>query len=275
MVQFTATMLVERPWAPEPGEVAAAVERRFPAIGRVEAVRDPGAQHAAIRIDGAELWLRSAAAPLPAERLAAPIRTHRAWDPEPAIRGHAAHLDISCGGELPGLEGSKAYAAVVHFVTAALVPLAPVTAIFWRAGWVILEPAFFAGAAGEMLAGRMPVGAWVSFAFILPRGHGPSEATGALTLGMKPFVGRELELAPRPGDARTAWNCIGRVARMALDRGVRLAEGARLGDADGGWALTVRERDQWMRPGEPAFVLVTDDSIVDAATLRPRTESVG
>jgi hypothetical protein len=272
MVQFTATMLLERPWAPEAGEVAATVARRFPTIGRVEPA--PGADgRAAIRIDGAEVRLGAVAAPLPAERLAAPMQPMRAWDPEPAIRGHAAHLDISAGGALPGIEGAEAYAAAVHFVTAALVPLAPVTAIFWREGWAMTKPAAFAGAADDILAGRMPVGAWVSCAFVVPRGYEPGEATGAATQGMQPFLGRELELAPRPGDARSAWSCVGRVARMALGGGIRLADGVRLGEAGGAWQLTVRERDHWLRPRQPVFVLVADDSIIDPATLRPRAKA--
>jgi hypothetical protein len=58
---------------------------------------------------------------------------------------------------------------------------------------------------------------------------------------------------------------------MALDRGVKLTDGLRLGAAEGAWAVTVRERDHWLRRGEPAFVLVPDDSIIDAETLKPRT----
>jgi hypothetical protein len=277
MVHFTATMLLERSWAPHAAEVAATVAERFPTIGRVEPAPTPAGdgRMAAIRIEGADIMLRAAAAPLPSERLAAPMKPMRAWDPQPAIRGHAAHLDIGCGGELPGLEGAEAYAAAVHFVTAALVPLAPVTAVFWREGWALSEPATFAAAADEMLGGRMPISAWISCAFIQPSGYAPGQATGAVTQGVQPFLGRELELAPRPGDPRSAWSCLGRVARMALDRSIRLADGIRLGDANGAWTLTVRERDQWLRPRQPAFVLVADDSIIDPETLRPRTAPAG
>jgi hypothetical protein len=118
----------------------------------------------------------------------------------------------------------------------------------------------------------MPLGAWVSFSPVVPRGYPPEQATGMVTYGMRPFIGRELELAPRPGDARSAWRCVARIARLALDRGVRLADGQRLGEAEACPAMTVRERDQWLRRAEPVFVLVADDSIVDAATLQPRSE---
>jgi hypothetical protein len=69
---------------------------------------------------------------------------------------------------------------------------------------------------------------------------------------------------------RSAWRSVGRIARTALDREVKLADGMRLGDAAGQWTITVRERDHWLRKGEPAFVLVADDSMIDAQTLKPR-----
>jgi hypothetical protein len=269
MVQFTATVLLERAWAPDIGGIAAAVEERFPNIGRVEAV--PG--RSAVWIDGAEVALRPGQGRIAAKRLMPPMRPVRNWDPEPAIRGHVAYLDISCGGELPGLEGAEAYAAVVHFVAAAAVGLAPPAAVFWRQGWALSSPATFIGTANDILAGRMPLGAWVSFSTVVPKGYPPGQATGMVTYGMRPFIGRELELAPRPCDPRAAWRSLGRIARSALDQGVTLADGVRLGDAGGEWTLTVRERDHWLRRGEPAFVLVADDSMIDAETLQPRHQA--
>lgn len=266
MVQFTATVLLERPWKPDTGAVAAAVARRFPTIGRVEAVPARSAVH----IDGAEVALRLGTEKIPVARLVPPMRPVRVWDPEPAIRGHVGYLDISCGGDLPGLEGSEAFAAAVHFVATAAAELSPAAAVFWSQGWALSSPANFVGGADEILAGRMPLGAWVSFSTVVPRGYAPAQATGMVTYGMRPFIGRELELAPRPGDPRSAWRCVGRIARMALDRGVKLADGVRLGAAESAWAVTVRERDAWLRRDEPVFVLVADDSIIDAQTLQPR-----
>ncbi len=267
MVQFTATLLLERAWMPDIRAVAAAVGERFPMIGEVEAVPE----RSAVRVDGAEVVLGPATERIPAERLVPPMRPVRAWDPEPAVRGHVAYLDISCGGDLPGLEGSEAYAAVVHFVAAATAGLAPVAAVFWSQGWALSAPDTFADRADELLTGKMPLGAWVSFSTVVPRGYDAAQATGMVTYGMRPFIGRELELAPRPGDPRSAWRCVGRIARMALDRGISLADGVRLRAAEEGWAMTVRERDFWLRRDEPAFVLVADNSIIDPETLKPRS----
>lgn len=266
MVQFTATVLLERPWALDVGAVAAAVAERFPAIGRVEAA--PG--RSGLLIDGAEVAVRPAEGRIAAKRLVPPMRPVRVWDAEPAIRGHVGYVDISSGGKLLGLEGAEAFAAVVHFVAAAVTDIAPAAGVFWSQGWALSSPANFIGAANDILAGRMPLGAWVSFSTVLPKGYAPGEATGMVTYGMRPFIGRELELAPRPCDPRSAWRSVGRIARSALDRRIKLADGVRLGDAAGEWMITVRERDHWLRKGEPVFVLVADDSMIDAETLQPR-----
>ena len=269
MVQFTATVLLDRPWAPDAEAVGAAVAERFPAIGRVEAV--PG--RSAVRIDGAEVTLRPETGRIAANRLVPPMRPVRVWDAEPAIRGHVAYLDIVCSGEAPDVSGAVAYAAAVHFVAAAAAGLAPAAAVFWSLGWALSSPANFIGAAGDLLAGRVPLVAWVSFAPVVPRGYAPGQATGMVTYGMRPFIGRELELAPRPCDAQTAWRSVGRIARSALDGEFRLADGVRLGDAAGQWSITVRERDHWLRKGEPVFALVADDSMIDAATRQPRHQA--
>lgn len=269
MVQFTATVLLERAWAPDAGTIAAAVAERFPSIGAVEAV--PVRQ--AIRIDGAEVALRPGQGRIAANRLVPPMRPVRVWDAEPAIRAHLAYLDIVCNGETPGVDRAVAYAAAVHLVAAAAVGLGPAAAVFWSLGWALSSPANFIGAAGDILAGRVPLVAWVSFAPVVPRGYAPGQATGMVTYGMRPFIGRELELAPRPCDAQTAWRSVGRIARSALAREVRLADGIRLGDAGGQWTITVRECDHWLRKGEPVFVLVAGDSMIDAATLQPRHQA--
>ena len=115
----------------------------------------------------------------------------------------------------------------------------------------------------------MPMGNWISFAPVVPRGYEPGEATGLVTYGMTPFIGRELELAPRPGDPKTAYQCVSTIVQLVLDKGLALHDGQRIEDTDESFALTVRERTYWLRRDESAFVLVSDDAVVDPTTLQP------
>ena len=113
------------------------------------------------------------------------------------------------------------------------------------------------------------MGLWVTFAPVVPRGYEPSAATGLVTYGLRPFIGHELELAPRPGDPKSAYQCLSAIVNLVLDKGLELHDGQRLEDSAESFALTVRERRYWLRRDESAFVLVADDSVVDNETLQP------
>lgn len=271
---FTATVLLDRPWEPDPAALADAIRARFPQIGRIEPGRAGAAGEATLDIEGAPVTLTAVPEPLQRERLVPPMKLIRNWQPGAAVRGHAAHIQIACGGTLPGLDGAEAYAAAVHFVAATVCATAPARAVFWAGAWTLNEPRAFADGARMILDGRMPLGAWIGFAAIVPRGYAPSDATGMVSYGMRPFIGRELELAPRPGDPQGAWRCITRVARAILDRGLPLRDGQRIADAGGSFALTVREQSAWLRHDLPAYVLVGEDSIVDPTTLTHRARPV-
>ncbi len=270
--QFSAILLLEDEWELDVEAVAATAAMRFPTIGQIDArpalaPERPGAA----MIDGAKVTMQMLPGQVPAERLSPPLVPVRGWDPEPAIRNHVGAVEITCGGDLPGLEGAEAYAAAVHFVATAALRVAPVSAVLWREGWVLSAPQSFADAAEKILAGRMPLSTWVSFASVVPSGYDPALATGMVTYGMRHFIGRELELAPRPCNARDAYRSIARVAGMALNTGLALEDGQQLADIAGEFTLTVRERTFWLRRDLSAYVLVAPDSVVDTETLKPRS----
>ena len=271
--QFRATILLEESWQPDVEAIAATLATRFPTIGRIEVPRSrPGEAAGVIAIDGARVSVHRIPGRVPAERFAPPLKILRRWDPEDAIRCHAGAIEITCGGDLPGLVCAEAYAAAVHFTVTAACQVARATAVLWREGWVVSEPGAFADGAEQILAGRMPLGTWVSFSPVVPRGLARGDATGMVTCGMRPFIGRELELSPRPGAARDARRCLSRIARMVLDRGVALEDGRQLIDPDGGFAVTVRERSFWLRRDLSTYVLVSDDSVADIRMLKAETE---
>ena len=271
--QFTAIVLLEDEWALDVEAVAATTRMRFPTIGRVDVRSSDGPEPSgAVTIDGAVVTLHQLPGRVPPERLNPPLKPVRSWDAEPAIRRHVGAIEISCGGALPGLEGAEAYAAAVHFVATAACQVAPAGAVLWRESCAITEPAVFADCAEKILQGRMPLAAWVSFATIVPKGYAPEDATGMVTYGMRHFIGRELELAPRPGSPRDAWRCVSRIARMALDRGLKLEDGQHLADPKGEFEVTVRERTFWLRRDLSAYVLVSPDSVLDVETLKPRSQ---
>lgn len=270
---FTAVLLLEKPVDVDIDRLALTVMEEFPQIGWVEPVAGQVGQGRSgiLRIEGGHVVVTLTHQPFPEEEFFPELQVLRTWDPVPVLAGHGAYLTVSCGGGLEGIEGAEAYAAAVHFVTAAACSLLPGLAVFWQRGFTITTPEDFCDASLGLLQGRMPLGAWVSFASIVPRGYVPAKAQGMVTYGMLPFIGRELELAPRPGNTREAYDCIAAIARNTLDKGVNLTDGQRYVTSGAtGVPMTVRERTYWLRRDQSAFVLVTDDSVVDTETLRPR-----
>lgn len=271
--QFAATVLLDKPWSLEMDQIETAVKTRFPQIGQVDAV--PGQVQAErsgiLSIDGANVVLQEMDEAFPATSFAPGLKVLKTWDAGSVIRNHKAHLTVTCGGNaLDGVEGAKAYAAACHFVTAAAATVAPARAVFWNTGWALTQAEPFVLSSELMLNSRMPLGTWISFATIVPKGYAPEEATGMVTYGMRPFIGRELELAPRPGSPQAAYRCISSVARNILNNGLVLADGQRVVESQSGVAMTVCPRTYWLRRDMSAFVLVSDDSVVDRETLRPR-----
>lgn len=272
--RFAAVILVDEDWTPDVEAVAVTTAVRFPEIGRIEAVPAAGRDSpAAVAIDGALVTVRRLPGRVPADWLAPPLKPVRHWDPELPVRRHVGAVEISCGGELPGLEGAEAYAAAVHFVAAAVCQVVRAGAVLWREGWVVSEPAVFAEAADAILAGRMPVGSWVGLATVPPKGFAPERAAGVVTYGLSQFIGRELEFAPMPGSTRAACRAVSRIARMALERRVVLVDGQHLTDPRGEFAVTVRERGSWLRHDVPAFVLVPAGSVLDVDAPDPGNEA--
>ena len=271
---FTATLLLDQSWPLDVDHVARALIDRFPTIGKIDSLPGQSEETGLLTIDHAQIVLQASETPIDTETAFPPLRVLRTWDPALAVDAHNAQISVSCGGRLPGLEGGLAYAAATHFVATALAGICKPLAVLWEPARQIVEPGEFAMTAESLLTGTLPQAAWISYAPIAPEGEHQSTATGMVTYGMKAFIGRELELAPRPGDARDAYRCMGAVVRRVMGDGCTLRDGLEMVDREAGITLTVRERLYWLRREESVFVLVAEDSIVDPWTLRQRNLNV-
>jgi len=272
--QFTASILLESARALDVDRLAEAVMARFPAIGAVDGVPgQKGAQSGVLAMDGTSVVVQAVARRVTPDTLTPPREVLRMWDPLGAVNGHRAHVTISCGGRLPGLEGAARYAAAVHLAAAGVTDIATASAVLWQNSWALSTPDGFRASGEPILQRRFPLAIWVSFAPFTPAGFTPDAATGMATLGLKDFLGRELELAPRPGDAMGAHKIVATVARQVLETGLTLRDGDLLEDGETGLRLTVRKRDCWFKRDLSAFVLVADDTVVDRQTLKPSNAS--
>ncbi|MEM7745733.1 MAG: hypothetical protein AAF409_18695 [Pseudomonadota bacterium] len=269
---LTATVLLEQPVDLDIAAIAAAVSHRFPQIGHVK----PGMgqygprEVALLQIDGAHVAITLERWRCVPTDLTPDLRPVRGWNCKDAVEQHRARLTVSCGGQPAGLEWAKAQAAAVHFVTAALLSDLPALAVLWGTGYVLAPVVEFSGASKGLLAGRIPMPLWLGFATVVPKGFDAESALGVVTYGLRPFVGYELELAPRPCTANEALGSVAAIARKVLNGTTDLKDGERLTDGETDQDLTVRERNFWLRRDLSARVLVAPDAVVEVESLRPR-----
>lgn len=270
--QFTATVLLDTPFAATMTTLAEAVAARYPQIGavNVHSTANGTAGGGVLEIEGALIAVMPTSAPFPQARMAPPLRVLRSWDPIPAVRRQTAHVTITCGGALPGIVGAKALAAAVTFVTAAVIDLSQPAAVFWETGWAVTPPETFVEGADKLSTGIVPLPLWATFATVVPRGVRERQTSGTVTYGLGPFIGAELELAPAPIDARASYERASMVARLAMGQETTLRDGLTIRQPSANLNLAVVERESWLREGMAAFVLVSDDSLVDPQTLKPR-----
>lgn len=258
---FIAVVLLERPWTAEPEAVAEWMQEPFGAVVPIAAAADPGTGEPRLVVDGAPVPLLSLSQPRPADPPPKGFRPARGWDPEPALTLHRAHVTVSCEGPGTGPDWMRAYATVVTLVAGAIARMGPAMAVVFPHSGAVLGPREAFAAARTAVRGVSPVEAWITIAPVRPLNPGLENHAGAVTTGLLPLAGYEIELAPRPATPRAA---VDRVAGAVW----------RVLDGNGDPAATddpvppaARRVPGWLRPGVPATVLVDAASPVDPETL--------
>ena len=184
------------------------VERQFPTLPAAVA-HLPGAGAAigqrgfALSVAGVALAVMFVDAPLPEEAYGNALRLNRIWpEAASAMRAHRAHVVVGMVQEI-NRKTALAEASAVTLLAAALSELLPATAMIWTTAASITSPASLRAHA-QRLATAVPLDIWLQLAWL----DGPPTPDGkrtlaVLTQGLLPFVGRELEFAPRPLDPPT------------------------------------------------------------------------
>lgn len=250
--------------------IADLAQNRFPALSMIDSVPgQAGDASGIIQIERLQAVLQLVTHKVSDRLWKPPGDVMRSWNPDAALKGHRAHLNISCGGRLPGLDGAQEYAGAVHLIAAIACEVMGGTGILWQNSWGLHSPETFGAEANTLLDGKVPLSSWVSFAPFVPDGFEPHEAMGMMTYGLRHFLGRELELAPYPDDTEGAYQCLSSVARMVLESGLALRNGGRVEDSTGEISMAVRERTFHLRRDRSAFVLIPKNSVLDHETLKP------
>lgn len=151
-------------------------------------------------------------------------------------------------------------ASAVTLAAGAVASLAPVVGAVFTEAQTLAKGADIVGFARDLAAGETPALLWSSLIFLqgpdLPNG---APTAAALTTGLRPFIGREIEFHPAPlRPTEIAERMVGLISYLAVNGPViRDGETVGLSPVE---RIRVRYADQCQRPGIPVLILNLETS---------------
>jgi len=267
--RFSTLILLGAPTGVDTEKLAGVIDSRFPTLGETHAPGHlAGADMSALQVGDRLLVIERVDTPIEHDPLAAPVQPERPWDPAGALGTHAAHLRIAEADVPESLGDARAGAGLVTAVAGILARMTGALALYFPQAGSFVGPEGALQLTSMVTAGVSPLEAWSSFYVIGSGADSETGSHGALTLGLAPVLGREIELAPLAISRKRAVERAYRAAWQALDADPPLADQATLTDFEGHEIATVRLVPEWLRTGVPALVLVAPDSVVDQRRLR-------
>ena len=182
------------------------------------------------------------------------------WPEAREIMGsHKAHYTVAVIGSPDDAEGNLNAARMVTLVAGALVDLLPTTvALVFTEARTITRPTRFASFAKNVAAMRAPSSLWTSMAFFRgqPAPNGKN-TIGVMSVGLLPFIGREMEFTPAPVALKELAERAFATAEYLILKGSVIKDGDTFGmSADE--KIRVRYRDAGTRPGIPIIEMSID-----------------
>lgn len=257
-------------WQPDVGALGRALSARYPELGTIEGVPASGEgwPPARLVVDGASVSLSVVNAPYPVEGLLSPVRLVDHVDPRGLVRDQVAYVMI--GADAPeGAELVEAFCGLVTLVAEQVARDAPTLAVFWASSWRLMPLSGIETAATRVMAGDPPRELWLSWAELTGERAGGEGNRCLMSFGLRAFTGREVEMAPAPVALAPALEVARRLADRMIDGPVPEDHDA-LDDTALGRPAVLRLAQRFLRPAQPALVIVPEGSPIEAETLRPR-----
>lgn len=240
-----------------------------------EAIEPPAEASARFALDGLRFEARVASERFSYDPERETWKTLQSFDPTDALAAHGAHLIVRPLDEAApeDVDWRVATAEALDKATAAAAAAPGALAVYWSSAMRFEAAARFAErlepGGDRMALQQQRIGRWLQFAVfhLTNQGGRFAECRGALTFGLAPFLGRELEIAARPGDPRHAVAMAATLAYEMMFDGVELPDGKAVHNEALGERFTVREAERFARAETPALVVVSDQSPTDPETL--------
>lgn len=182
-----------------------------------------------LKIDETILTVIPVAAPAPPGSFDRAIRTEKMWPEAGQEFGrHKAVVIVSTLRAFSDFAGAMDAALCVTMTITALNDLMPVIGLYWHSSETLCSSASVREMGLALGRAELPIGIWLKMHLF--RGEpepqmGGKPPVGMLVIGLRPFVGRELELVPSHRDVMTTTNGAIDLATYLLKKGPVLKEG--------------------------------------------------
>lgn len=274
-------VLLRTGWRPPLAEFAAAMQKRYPELGRIAATDAPpdSGMPGTVLVDGVSVMMTIVNAPYPQEQLFSPVKLLNHVDPESLLASQLAYVLLAVEG--PDVDMTRigkaaadqadtaaAYAALLTLVASVVAAEAPATACFWAESWRLMPPDVMVDAGERVMEGELPLDVWISYAEVKGTRAGGGDNRAMLSFGLRKFCGREVEVAGAPMSLAAMEKLASKLAdRMRSGEAPIDHDGY---DASGGNRGILRLAERFLRPRQPVVVAVPPDSNIDAETLEPK-----
>jgi len=191
--------------------------------------------------------------PIPADALAIALATNRDWPQARAAFAQCyAHLGIIALRRKDGKDDPFLNAICVTLVSATLCDMTPAVGVLWPSGNRVTEAGRFSTVAARMVGGEPAIDLWVQTLFTDGPVLGGQRSLCAMTTGLRPFVGREIELLPVARGLEPLGRIVSSLLAFVARRGAGFEDGDSV-DLGTGEAVCLRLEPQGQRPDMPIF----------------------
>lgn len=166
--------------------------------------------------------------PVEVEVLRPAIDLSIAWnEAAQAVALHTAHVVVGCLDLPQDHEEAIQFAVAATLVAASLLQLCGGSGAYWSTGELMLSADGLISASRRVLKRDLPVEDWVNLRWL--RSGGTTHSFGAVSVGARSFIGREIELVPAALPPVEIAQRIFSTFRYLLARGAVLQDGDTLG----------------------------------------------
>lgn len=224
--------------APRPLDMAALVLqlRQITApIGlSVELTRDAqGGEPAMVAIGGVPVTVIAKDVPVPTGTMDRAVAASIAWkDASAVVAVHGAHVIVGCVLQPENHEQALHFAMLTTFVAAAALDVSGGLGAYWASGEMMLSPDGMRSAVRAMLSKTLPVEDWINLMWFRGETAGQGQMIGAATIGVRPFLGMEIEFLPAPQQPVDLAQRIFGLVRYLLMHGMVIRDGETIGNSE-------------------------------------------